>query len=383
MYPPISELAARVRPLDLSDSIGKAAEQIRLSSGRAAPVAVNGHVLGVITAADLIPMLSSNPEEARTLPVAAMQLRPAYGIPDFWSADRAFAYFRKEGLECAPVLDATGRYVGMVSTADLATALCGRLRPRSIGGMATPFGVYLTDGAVRGGVGDVALMTAGVYIGALHLVAVILTCFLIGETGLLSRFPAGLAWLQHADLERARAALVMVVFAACFRLSRISGFHAAEHQVVHTIEAGDDLRPTVVRSKPRVHPRCGTNLVVGLMLLWLLWICAEGLRRLGEPGDLFALAAFLLTLFTWRRLGGVVQHFITTRPACDAEIASGIRAGEQLLQNYQTCRPGPRPRWHRLWNIGICQVLLGFIAVMFTVWLVNLIVPIPGVEILW
>src|SRR4051794_18283276 len=153
MYPQVSQLATRVAPLDLSDSIGKAADLLRSTSGGSAPVGVNGHVMGVVTAEDLVAPLARDPELARKMPIASLALRPAHGIPDYWTVDRALAHFRQEGLDSAPVLDAAGRYVGMVSTADLATALCGRLRPRSIGGMATPFGVYLTDGVIRGGVG--------------------------------------------------------------------------------------------------------------------------------------------------------------------------------------------------------------------------------------
>src|SRR5262249_53597820 len=160
MYPQVSQLATRVTPLDLSDSVGRAADLLRSSSCRSAPVGINGHILGVITAEDLVPAVSENPEAARKLPIASLPLGPAHGIPDYWTADRALAHFRHEQLESAPVLDAAGRYVGMVSSADLATALCGRLRPRSIGGMATPFGVYLTDGMIRGGVGDAALVSA-------------------------------------------------------------------------------------------------------------------------------------------------------------------------------------------------------------------------------
>ena len=38
--------------------------------------------------------------------------------------------------DAAPVLDEMGRYVGMVGTASLLSAVCGKLRPSSIGGLA-------------------------------------------------------------------------------------------------------------------------------------------------------------------------------------------------------------------------------------------------------
>jgi CBS domain-containing protein len=380
MYPPVSQLCARIRPLDLGDSIGKAAELLRTSNGRAAPVIVSGHVLGLVTDADLGAALAADPARAKSLPVATLELHPISGIPDFWGADHALAHFRREGLEVAPVVDAIGRYVGMVSLADLATALCGRLRPKSIGGMATPFGVYLTDGAVRGGVGDWALMSAGMYIGLLHLAAVAVTFTLIGDGGWINHFPRALVWLHTLGPDHVRVAMLFLLFALGFRLSPISGFHAAEHQTVHAIEAGDDLRPDVVRTKPRVHPRCGTNLVVGLLLIGLLWN-ADSLRRWDQLG---ALAATILFLFTWRRLGSLAQQWITTRPANDEQIRSGIRAGDQLLEQYQANHAFGQNRWLRIWNIGICQVVSGFAALLALVALVNQFVfRIPGFEIFW
>src|SRR5947207_7296260 len=271
MYPQVSQIATRVVPLDLADTIGKAADRLRSSPGRSAPVGVNGHVMGMLAAEDLVPALERGPELARKLPIASLELRPAHTIPDYWTADRALAHFRKEGIESAPVTDAAGRYVGMISTADLATALCGRLRPRSIGGMATPFGVYLTDGVVRGGVGNAALVSAGAFIASISLIANTLATLAVGESGWLLRIPWLGPLLERMDGNLLQTIAVGLLFAFSFRLTRVSRFHAAEHQVVHAIEAGDDLSPAAVQSKPRVHPRCGTNLVVALLLISGLW----------------------------------------------------------------------------------------------------------------
>src|SRR5207248_1050627 len=85
-----------------------------------------------------------------------------------------------------PILDASDRYLGLVSLADLLEALPVRPRPPMVGGMATPFGVYLTNGSIQAGAGNVALMAGGALLG-----------FLLTA----SRFGVGLfAWLTQKAL---------------------------------------------------------------------------------------------------------------------------------------------------------------------------------------
>ena len=53
MYPQVSQIASRVPPLELSDSVGKAADLLRSTACRAAPVGINGHVMGLVTADEI------------------------------------------------------------------------------------------------------------------------------------------------------------------------------------------------------------------------------------------------------------------------------------------------------------------------------------------
>ena len=60
-----------------------------------------------------------------------------------------------------PVLDESNRYLGMISRADVLSALTGYIRPASVGGMATPLGVWLTDGVLNGGAPVIGLFLSG------------------------------------------------------------------------------------------------------------------------------------------------------------------------------------------------------------------------------
>jgi len=373
--PTLGQLAIRTKVLKPEDSLGKAAEAVRCSTVGAAPVAEDGQLLGMVTAAGLAELLAEeSPERARELTVAALALDEALALPAGLEPREALLFLRANEAEAAPVLSYSGELLGMVSVAELASAVCGRIRPPIIGGMATPFGVYLTGGGVRGGVGDLALMSTGIYMALLNIVALLLTQQVVGARVWALSVPHVGGWLAGFLNSSAGVGGVMwVLFAVLFRLSWITGFHAAEHQVVHTIEAGDDLRPEVVRRKPRVHPRCGTNLVVAVMLMSAFWEDGRGTALDGAQPVL----AMVLTFLLWRRLGGLVQQYVTTRPASPRQIDSGIRAAEQLMEQYQRTPVGRTTAFRRIWNMGLLQVMAGFMLVLGGLWLLQYVIPLP------
>jgi CBS domain-containing protein len=366
----IGQLAVRVRVLSPGDSVGRAAEAVRSSTVGAVPVVADGRLLGLMTASSLgsyLATLASDPGDQST--VEAVPLEQALALPEGLGANEALQFFHANGLERAAVLDRAGGLVGLISRAELAPAVCGRTKPPLIGGMATPFGVYLTGGGVRGGVGDLALMSTGVYMCVLTLAAAWLTERLLGPQGWLMSVAALGEWI--ARVPDSQNWLLGGLFALFFRLSWITGYHAAEHQVVHAMEAGDDLKPEVVLRKPRVHPRCGTNLVTAVLIMSFFW---------GQRWSLYGyemLVAMLVTLVFWRRVGGWLQQYVTTRPASPNQIASGIAAGKQLMERYQKGYGGGGA-FRRVWNMGLLQVMAGWALVTGVLWLlVRLGAPVP------
>jgi CBS domain-containing protein len=378
----VDELAQRVTPLSPDDSIARAAEAVRVAPGAAVPIAQNGRIIGVVSARDLNRVFVDPAAAARGAPVRAAMNGACCCLPGGLDVEEALAIFREQEIDAAPVLGPGGRYLGMVGTGTLMSAACGSLRPPMIGGLATPLGVYLTNGAVRGGVGDLALVSAGFFMGLLQFLA---------AWGAYALTPA-LAQLLHGVARHVAAAAVLLpspaaayfwlppvltilFFALLFRLSWVTGYHAAEHQVVHAIEQGDELTLDAVRLKPRVHPRCGTN----LMAAFILFMVLHG----GLPPELSWLA-FPVALIAWRIFGSFLQQYITTRVPNEKQLHSGLRAGEELLARYQnrvTEHPG---RLRRLWNIGLLQVLFGFLLLWAFFWLLETVsfLNIPWLEYL-
>ncbi|MFN3652482.1 MAG: DUF1385 domain-containing protein [Armatimonadota bacterium] len=367
----IGLLAVRTPSLHPSDSVGKAAELLRASTVKAVPVAADGRLVGLVTPESISELLAQPelpPDRAR---VGDLAFESYVVLPEAMSAAAALEVFRANGLRHAPVLDSLGGVIGVVGEAELASAVCGRIRPPIIGGMATPFGVYLTGGGVRGGVGDFALMSTGMYLGLLSVVAELVSAQLLSPDGWLDRWLTSGPTLAMVPVPLLQMLLMFGMFGLLFRLSWVTGFHAAEHQVVHAIEAGDDLLPEIVRAKPRVHPRCGTNLVAGVMVASTVWWLNPIL------GDLVPVLTLVATLYFWRRLGGVLQQYVTTRPATLRQLENGIAAGQELMEKYQV-QPGERlsfPR--RVWNMGILQVFSGFATLFALLALIQWLVPLP------
>ena len=265
-----------------------------------------------------------------------------------------------------PVVDGSGAFLGLIGRGDLVRELSRPLRPPLIGGMATPLGVYLTTGTVSGGVGTLALMLTGLVMFTCFLLSVILTQPLI-------QYAQTHQSVLHVG-ESSSLALVVVsltqtaLYLLFVRLSPLAGYHAAEHQTVHAIEKSFPLLPQYVRAMPRVHPRCGTNLVAGGLLLTttasVLQVVFEaaGWAANETAGyGIWAIAAFVAWSY-FRVVGGWMQQFITTRPANDKEIASGIRAARTVLARHdaRSVYARPAPPYMRLWHMGFLQIFGGF-----------------------
>lgn len=271
------------------------------------------------------------------------------------------------------VQDSDGRYAGMLYTLDLFSHRAVQARPKLVGGMATPFGVYLTNGVVNGGAKNFAIVLAGGYLSILFLVAVLGMLGLIAWIASASGGPSFLNLLQGdvREYDTLVGVLPSVAFLLLLRASPLAGTHAAEHMVVHAIERREPLTPEVVRRMPRVHPRCGTNFAVGAMLFM-------GIARL-LPSELGLILALVTTLVTWRTVGGWVQYLFTTRPPNEKQIEGAIRAGSELIANYRKSDQLHPHILQQIFNTGMPWVLLGGASVSLAAYAVGWLLgyPIP------
>ncbi len=368
------------------DSLGRFLQIARNWPVTELPVLQDGKLLGVVSQEAAIATLAEPSAPARN----ALLQRP---LREFLQSPAAVA--RPEmttlevGLRCAAqglpqilVVDEAGFCYGIVLYSDLIALERPRPKPDGIGGMATPFGVYLTDGARQAGAGNLALAASGAVMGLLFLLVGTLATFGVDfvernkflPAAWLAETPVGAVPVPAAALTAAGIGILTILaFLIAMRLTPLAGYHAAEHQTVHAIERDEPLRAQVVRRMPRPHPRCGTNLMA---MGFTFGILLSLFRAIPGLGDEAILPAALITRLAWRRVGTFMQAHFTTRPASAKQLQSGIAAAESLLAQYEQSAPGRVKLARRVWNMGLIQVALGMTAVTLPLsWLLGRLFP--------
>jgi len=369
---PLRAVLRPVPPLTPEDSISVFLEMARSQPLQSLPVMRRGVLCGMVSSADVLPLLRmETPEErsqALTRPVAEVMRPPVAVASPQMTTQEIGALLAEQGLGLIPVVDSDGACLGVVLASDLLLPDYTTPRPARVGGMATPFGVYLTDGALQAGASNGALMATG----AVMALLLFLSREMLEVSLWLGQRYAHLPRLPVFDLDFEPSSgqpgagllsiglqlLTLLIFFVLMRATRLAGYHAAEHQAVHALERNEVLVPNVVRRMPRAHPRCGTNLMAAGLLFYTFCRAFSYVPWL-DPYWTGPLFAALGTVFAWRPVGTFLQERFTTRQANEREIASGIAAANALAEAYLHSPPARVRFLRRIWCMGLLQVLCG------------------------
>lgn len=379
-----AQVMRRVPALAPEARIAVAIEMVKASPYRAVPVVgATGRFVGMVTEASLSrTLLGASTAEARAK-VRETAVTETLEASEWWTVpmtpvSEVSWLFDHTHREVLPVLGQESVFYGLIGRGDLVQELSRPFQPPTIGGMATPLGVYLTTGRVSGGAGTLGLMLTGVFMAAISVAALALIIYADSHLPPWS-LPAPLVAVIPESVRTAAGAVVGSVLGTlplflALKFSPIAGYHAAEHQVVHAVERGEPLLVEAVRAMPRVHPRCGTNIVAAVFLATTVFTALSEL-----PGGLNLLAAGLAALLYWRSLGSWLQQHVTTRPATNKQIESAIFAAREVLARHSAAPDAPLRPLARLWRMGLPQILLGFTAVILFTSLLAWLFPSLGV----
>ena len=237
-----------------------------------------------------------------------------------------------------------------------------------ISGTAMPHGVFLSTGNV-GSASGLSLFVTGFTIVCLGLLSAVPTYLIawLAEQQLHLSLPAlmlqigGPADPVTAALCRAAINLVsLLVFLLVLRVSPLAGYHAAEHMTVHAIEHfGIYGWEPYVAAMPRAHPRCGSNLLSGVLPALTVGLPLAGVAPV---------VAVVVALVGWRTrhaIGFFLQNTFTTKPPTARQLEAGIGAGRRVLERWLATPATRLPLAHSLWRRGIPQLVAGVMAATY------------------
>jgi hypothetical protein len=244
------------------------------------------------------------------------------------------------------------------------------LAPRvpRISGTAMPSGVFLSTGTA-GTASAPELALTGLSILVLGSVAMVPVYCLAWLCEQWLRLPLAALMLQvGGPTDPLVAALAriglnvlgFVSFLVILRFTPLAGHHAAEHMTVHAIEHyGIADWESHVAEMPRAHPRCGSNLLAGILPVLLIAI------PLVSVAPAVALVVAVLGWGQRQRIGFAIQNIFTTRPPSAAELARGISAGRRVLAGWAAAPDARLTVARRLWLRGMPQLVGGVVVGMW------------------
>lgn len=126
---------------------------------------------------------------------------------------------------------------------------------------------------------------------------------------------------------------LLLVFFAAMKFTSIGRYHGAEHKAVAAYEKYGEVTLDGARRSNRVHPRCGTNILIYILIAALLD------PLIGWWG--YAILQFILISEAWYifgqtrlsiAVGNFLQKYITTSEPKRSELEVAVESLNQLLQ---------------------------------------------------
>ena len=126
---------------------------------------------------------------------------------------------------------------------------------------------------------------------------------------------------------------IMLLFFAGMKLSPIGRYHGAEHKAVAAYEKYGEVTMQGAKSSSRIHPRCGTNILVYIVLAALMD------PLIGWWG--YAFLQFILISEAWFifgrtrpsiAIGNLFQKYLTTTEPRRAELEVSVESMNRLLE---------------------------------------------------
>jgi len=327
-------------------------------------VDIHGRLVGIISEFDLAKILPEWSFEEKSYlheqEVSTLMTKDVWSETKDTSISEIISKVNKMHNRVVPIVEEDGTYTGTAITRSaIVHYLTQFVKPRSLGGLATPLGVYITDGKHQAGTGNLGLFLTGFSLGVIIYIVQFVSLLLFGGTD-----------IENIDPQLVPLILIgqIVLFLLLLRSTPLVKIHAAEHQTINAIEKGMPLSIETVRTQPKEHVRCGTNLMVLIIGIQLLILIYASYLTAFNPllQFLFLIIGFSFLFSYWKKGGMLLQKYFTTVKAPEKYIRSGLKAGEEILRiNKEDTSPESPSFFKKVWNMGILQIITGFIVVNY------------------
>ena len=126
---------------------------------------------------------------------------------------------------------------------------------------------------------------------------------------------------------------ILVVFLLAMKFTSIGRYHGSEHKVVAAYETYGEVTYEGARKSSRLHPRCGTNILIYIILASLL------APLISWPG--YSVVQFILISEAWYvfgesrssiAIGNFLQRYFTTTEPTRKELEVAVESMNQLLR---------------------------------------------------
>jgi len=313
----------------------------------------NGEVIGIVSEFDLVKVLQKfadfDKEVFDTIRVQDIMTKDVFVKAENENMSELFANLPLMHLRVIPVVDSENKYTGrcFIRT-NIVNYLANKFKPLSVGGLATPIGIYMTDGKHTAGAGVLGLILSGVYLAVIAMLVQLMSLYTM-------------IWFDFS--RTAMILLQIILFLLILRFTRLAKFHSAEHQAINAIERGLPLTPEIVKMQDKEHRRCGTNLMVLLIGIQIIFLFSyEYLKSLHFLNTLFVVVGLLILINYWKTFGYWIQKYFTTVKPGEKEIANSIEVGKELLKiQKEDADYTPPLGLMKFWNTGIVYIFASFI----------------------
>lgn len=367
-FPNIQDISVDMTPVSEFASVIRLPDMFHQAGSDTLPVIdIQGKIVGIVSEYDLaqiVPELSVSESGYQcNLKVYDIMTKQVWTEQANTNVKELFHKINTMHARVIPVVDKDNFYTGTsITRTSLLKYLTKLIKPDTLGGLATPLGVYITDGKHQAGAGNLGLFLTGASIG--------LTLLVIKQLFILV---SKLLNVPFSEADPLTFLIMITAFLLVLRFTPLAKIHAAEHQTINAIERGLPLTLEIVKMQPREHIRCGTNIMVFIFgILFVPQLVFAYFNNFNLVFKwIFLFIGFMFVFSNWRKWGMWIQKHFTTVNAPDKYIIKGIKVGEEILHKHkEDLNPKPPSFLRKLWCMSIIQIISGFI---FIQWLFSLI----------